>query len=422
MIKRPYLATVALGLTVSLVANLMPNVALAGAPTPAQNAFRANVGVYLQNLKVALGSAASNPATAAAMAPKLAEFNTALETATLQLGAMSPDELDAMQRLTGSTALWITQPQGLTAQLSSVSAKAPSTPPPGFLSLCTGSLGDIRGLFYGYWVAAQIASAASAVAAGFPSSLTFLPGLIIVAIIFGVANGIAIALAKNLSLAGDCSTAAANATLATTYPHDPSNPVVTVRASSQISVNTLTTLSGGIKDTLDMIRDKTIVITANLTEVINRVGTAQGTANAILTTVTDLQDRNTDLLGKIGDPPSVVNTTTANGLANTINIRLTTILGNTDAFQKLTVRAEIERNLADRSAPVVALFALPQSQKGYLEVVRDIVALSIANELASGMTVGTAQANLAQGNAQYAAGQFQAAYLSYDAAYLAAVN
>ncbi len=422
MIKRPYLATVAMGLAVSLVANLMPNVALAGTATPAQNGFRANVGVYLQNLKVALGSAASNPATAAAMAPKLTEFNTALDTATQQLAALSPDELDAMQRLTGSTALWMTQPQGLTAQLSSVSAKAPSTPPPGFLSACTGSLGDIRGLFYGYWIAAQIASAASAVAAGFPSSLTFLPGLIIVAVIFGVANGIAIALAKNLSLAGDCSTAAANATLATTYPHDPSNPAGTVRASSQITVNTLTTLSGGIKDTLDIIRDKTIVITANLTVVINRVAAAQGTANAILTTVTDLQDRNTDLLGKIGDPPSVVNTTTANGLANTINIRLTTILGNTDAFQKLSVRAEIERNLADRSAPVVALFALPQSQKGYLEVVRDIVALSIANELASGMTVGTAQANLAQGNAQYSAGQFQAAYLSYGAAYLAAVN
>ena len=86
---------------------------------------------------------------------------------------------------------------------------APVTPPVGFLSNCQGSLGDLRGLFDSYWIAAQVASAASAVAAGFPSSLTFLPGLIIVAVIFGVANGLAISFAKDLSLSQDCAVAAA---------------------------------------------------------------------------------------------------------------------------------------------------------------------------------------------------------------------
>jgi hypothetical protein len=423
MMKRRYLVTVAFGVAVSLVANIVPNVASAAtATTPAQEAFRTNVGTYLQNLRGALDAAAQNPATRAAVAPNLPDFSAELAVAQQQVANLSAEELDAMQNLAGGSTLWKQQPAAITQQLSAVQKLAPTTPPPGFLSACTDSLGDLRGLFYGYWIAAQIASAASAVAAGFPSALTFLPGLIIVAVIFGVANGIAIGLGYNLSLSGDCATAVANANISTTYPVDPAQPGVTVRASSQISVDTLTVLAGGIKATLDDIQTRTVVITANLSDLINSLAKAQGTANTILATVTDLQDRSDALLDAIGNPPTVENETTANGLANTLNKRLDTILANTDAFQKLSVRAEIERTLADRSSPPVAMFALPAVQHGYLEVVRDIVALTIQNELTAGMTVGTAQTNLQQGDTALAAKNYQAAYLAYAAAYLQAVN
>ena len=421
MKRRRNLAIVAFGVVVALLSNVMPNTASAATTaTASQEAFRASVGAYLTNLRGALDAVAQNPASRAAITPQLADYNAALNAATQQLAAMSPDELDAMQNLAGASTLWKQQPQALMQQVSGIQKLAPTTPP-GFLSLCTGGLGDLRGLFYGYWIAAQIASAASAVAAGFPSALTFLPGLIIVAIIYGVANGIAIALSKNLTLSGDCSTALSNTTIATTYPSDPAHPGVIVQASSQISVDSLTVLVGGIKATLDDIQARTIVITGKLADLIRDLGTAQGTANSILVTVTDLQVRSDALLDEVG-PPTVVNTTTGNGLANTLNNRLDTILANTNAFQKLSVRAEIERTLADRSSPPVALFALPAVQGGYLEVVRDVVALTIQNELNAGMSVGTAQTNLAQGNAQLAAGQFQSAYLSYGASYLQAVN
>lgn len=423
MMKRRYLVTVAFGVAVSLVANIAPNVASAAtATTAAEEAFRTNVGTYLQNLRAALDSAAQNPQTRAAIAPNLADFSAELSAAQQQVSQLSAEALDAMQNLTGGSALWTQQPAAIVQQLAAVQKRAPTTPPPGFLSGCTDGLGDLRGLFYGYWIAAQIASAASAVAAGFPSALTFLPGLIIVAVIFGVANGIAIGLAKNLSLSGDCATAVANANATASYPVDPANPGVPAHASSQISVDTLTLLTGGIKTTLDDIQTRTVVITASLTDLINSLAKAQGTANTILATVTDLQDRSDALLAAVGSPPTVVNTTTANGLANTLNSRLDTILNNTDAFQKLSVRAEIERSLADRSSPPVAIFVLPAVQGGYIEVVRSVVALTIQNELAAGQSVGTAQTNLQQGDAALAAKNYQAAYLAYGASYLQAVN
>ena len=43
--------------------------------------------------------------------------------------------------------------------------------PEGFLSNCQGPAANVRGLFYGYWIAAQVAGAAGAVASGIPDSL-----------------------------------------------------------------------------------------------------------------------------------------------------------------------------------------------------------------------------------------------------------
>ena len=132
-------------------------------------------------------------------------------------------------------------------------------------------------------------------------------------------------------------------------------------------------------------------------------------------------DRSDALLVAIGAPTDLT-TSTANGLANNLNNRLDTILANTATFQALSVRAEIESMLADRSSPPVAIFVLPASQGGYIEIVRDTVATTIQNELSAGQSVGTAQTNLAQGNAALAAQNYQSAYLSYNAAYLQAVN
>jgi hypothetical protein len=275
-------------------------------------------------------------------------------------------------------------------------------------------VGGPKGLFYAYWAAAQVASAANAVASGMPDGVDFAPALIIAAVIFGVANGIAIVLASNLALAADCSQAVANANLADGFPVDANGN--RTPGSSQISVNTLTVLAGGIETVLNSIQTTTNTITSTLTNVINSLATAQGTSNTIQTVTTDLQARTDALLTSVGTPGDTT-TGSANGLANTINAREDTILANTDTFQALSLRAEIERNLSSSPTPAVALFALPKTQGGYIETVRDIVTSTVQAELAAGQSVGQAQANLAGANANLAAGKFSTAFGQYAQAY-----
>ena len=94
---------------------------------------------------------------------------------------------------------------------------------------------------------------------------------------------------------------------------------------------------------------------------------------------------------------------------------------NTLALTTLSLRLLVETDLAqaDNSTPL-AIFETPDTKGGYLELVRSIVAQTIANLAAS----AGAQANsaLAQGDAYKAAGNYKAAYASYRKAYKAAAN
>jgi hypothetical protein len=333
-----------------------------------------------------------------------------------------------MQGVLSQNTSWQDQPKVLEQNLSGTGIKAPSTAAPaGFLSDCTASLGDPRGLFYGYWAAAQVASLANAVASGMPDGADFVAADIIAGVAFGVANGIAIVLQANLTLSQDCAQAVSNAALEATYPTDNGN---FTRASSQISVDALKVLSQGIQTTLDSIQSTIATIRTKLSAAINSFGSAQGTANTIQNIATDLQARTDALLSSIGTasdsatdpgvggPPP---TGTANGLANTINNREDTTLSNTAAFKALSLRMEIERNLAANGF-VVAIFALPASQGGYLETVQSVVTTTVNNELAAGQSVGQAQADLAAGNAALASHQYESAYQDFQAAYIQAVN
>ena len=143
----------------------------------------------------------------------------------------------------------------------------------------------------------------------------------------------------------------------------------------------------------------------------------------------NLQTRAAALLSSIGTPTDQASYSggepsgTGNGLANTIDAREDTTLANTASLQTLSIRLEIEESLTEPPAPSVALFALPASQGGYIEMVRGIVTSTIVNELAAGQsTNGDAQASLAAGNDALAAGKYDLAYQSYAEAYRHAVG
>jgi hypothetical protein len=91
-------------------------------------------------------------------------------------------------------------------------------------------------------------------------------------------------------------------------------------------------------------------------------------------------------------------------------------------FQALNMRAQIEADLLRNGTAAMALFALPTSVGGYLETARDIVSSTITRTLASGQSVGQAQAFFAAGQAAYAAHQWKLAYTQYQKAYFEATK
>ena len=89
---------------------------------------------------------------------------------------------------------------------------------------------------------------------------------------------------------------------------------------------------------------------------------------------------------------------------------------------KLELRLRIEEDLASAGNHPIALFEVPASGGGYLNLTRDIVADTIAKMQAAGQGVANAQSFLAAGDAAAAAHAFREAYADYGKAYRAAAS
>jgi len=87
---------------------------------------------------------------------------------------------------------------------------------------------------------------------------------------------------------------------------------------------------------------------------------------------------------------------------------------------KLDLRLKIEEDLSQPGNHPIALFEVPASGGGYLNLTRDIVADTMAKMLAAGQSVGNAQSFLAAGDAALAAHDYKTAYADYGKAYRAA--
>ena len=153
--------------------------------------------------------------------------------------------------------------------------------------------------------------------------------------------------------------------------------------------------------------NKTAVINndnANMTSIINN-------DDANKTTIINNDNANTAAL------TTTVNANTASIIAND-NANTAAIIANDNAnkneLRDLILRTQIEADLAqpDSSTPV-AVFVTPTANGGYLNLVRAIVAQTMANVLAAGGKVGQAQSLLAQGDAAKTAGDFKVPTSAY---------
>ena len=112
---------------------------------------------------------------------------------------------------------------------------------------------------------------------------------------------------------------------------------------------------------------------------------------------------------------------TENTIIVTILNRIDKLAAEMEAFRADNLRLLIETNLVSESRYTHSRFFLPQSAGGHLELVRRIVADTIAMQKKAGITGDTiekAEMVLTAGDQAYKSGNYKQAYASYRLAYL----
>lgn len=106
----------------------------------------------------------------------------------------------------------------------------------------------------------------------------------------------------------------------------------------------------------------------------------------------------------------------------TVSTKIDNLQNTVVAGQDLDLRLKIEADLSQPDGHAVALFQLPKAQGGHLELVRSIVADTIAKQRAAGQSVGQAASFLGTGDAAVASGAYKSAYDWFGKAYRQAAN
>lgn len=229
------------------------------------------------------------------------------------------------------------------------------------------------------------------------------------AIAWGVANGVYLALAQTLAVAVDCAATRFGETQVSTLPHEPAgkdNPVVP--GSTQFSIDRLNAKAIATQGVISGV--ETMVQTVKTRT--DSVDTAALALNNILDDITDRVDKVQTGLQTLQTNVAVLQNTEV-----TILKKADTEIANLGTFQDLQLRMAIEQNLETTGNAPIGLFQLPAAYGGYLEVVRSIVTETLAKETAVGNPNPKAMTYLTQANAAFAAGQYKTAYANYRKAY-----
>ncbi len=172
---------------------------------------------------------------------------------------------------------------------------------------------------------------------------------------------------------------------------------------------------------------KTEIVNNDNQNTTNIVNTSNQNAQTLNTNLTNAQNTivandNTNTTNIVNNDNANKNTIVANDNTNATNI-LNNGNANTTALNDLVLRSQIEADLATESNGVkVAWYMTPTANGGKLDLVKQIVTLTLANMVAAGGSIGNAQSFLTQANADKVAGNFKSAYDNYRKAYKAAAN
>jgi hypothetical protein len=352
--------------------------------TSDQAAFRQDFTTYLGQMQGVAMKVQATPQGRAAFrsigftpAKGFAQARTAVRT-------MTPEQLAVLQKSLSAYPAWRTLPVKLGRLATRLQAKS------GYrLQITPDDCPTARAAGYTQTdveIAADVALAADFVLEVVPTDLISIPVRIAAVAIWAVPQGVLRGFEHLYNIAGACDDADHQALVTENL-----DAKVSTRAT-QLSVDTvitnLTNLSTLVNSRLD------VTVSSRASQASLNVFHNEFTANAIVVN-NKLDAANT----KLDDLAIVVSDQGA-----------------------LNLRMHIEDDLSDPGNHPLALFGVPESNGGHLNLTRSIVADTIAKMQATGQDVGNAAAFLASGDAARAANDFKGAYREYGKAYRAAAS
>lgn len=416
---------VALVASISICASTLPALGDSTTTTPqaltaAELATQSSFEAMLTGLQGVVTAMAANPTIASGLSSSGTDPSSSIAAAQAAVAAFTPDQLDALQSALAQYPSWQQAPTQLSGAVASFASAASS---PVSIKDFTGTFTDscptiaestqpqyVYDEFTATFVANEVQSAAQAVMLAAPGVIAAFIGVdiptgikIALAVIWGVANAVFLALSQALAVGQDCQATAFGLLQSAALPSTDST-VLGLQTSSQASIDALIASANATA------AQATTVLTAvgHVNDLANGLNTAADTLN---TTLTDINTRVLEVQGDLQTLRSNVDILKSTEL--TALTKADTEIVNLNTFQTLQVRLKIEENLAKTSTGPVGLFQLP-APWGYLDKVKLYVGQTVA---ALGPANALALAALATANADYNAHHYKLAYTYYAKAY-----
>jgi hypothetical protein len=382
----------------ALVLSVSTSSATPTSETSDQAAFRREFTNYLVQMQGAAMKVQATPQGRAAY--RSIGFTPAkgFARARVAVRTMTPEQLAVLQKSFEAYPKWRTMPVTLGRLASRMQAKSPYS-----LKITPDDCPTARAAGYTQTdveIAADVALAADFILEVVPTDLVSLPVRIVAVAVWAVTQGVLRGFEHLYNIASACDDADHQALLTQNLD------VKVSTLATQVSVNTLITNLSTLST----------LVTQNLDVKISTRAT-QTSVDTLLTNVNTLQNSVTVFHNEF-----TANSIVVNNKLDAANTKLDNLAITVSDQGALNLRIHIEDDLADPGNHPLALFEVPEANGGHLNLVRSIVADTIAKMQATGQGVGNAQAFLAAGDAAKAAGAYKSAYANYGKAYRAAAS
>ena len=404
----------------ALVLSLAASSATATSQTTNQAAFRRQFTTYLVQMQRVARKLQPTQEGRAAFRSLRFDPATGLARAREAVRNMTPAQVAVLQKAFAAYPPWRTLPAKLGRLVSRLPAASPRS-----VQITPDDCATARS--WGYTqtdveIAADVALAADVVLEAVPQDTLDEPVRLVAVALWAIPQGVLRGFEHLYNIASACDDADHQALVSQNL-----DVKVSTRAT-QTSLDTLTTNFNTFNTSFNSLNT---LVNSRL-DVAVSTRASQTSLDALITTVNNLSTlvgsrldvavstRATQASLDVFHNEFTANATVVNTKLDSANTKLDNLAITVSDQGALNLRLHIEEDLSEPGAHPVALFEVPASGGGYLDLTRSIVEDTIAKMQAAGQGIGPAQAFLAAGNAAVGAHDYKTAYADYGKAYRAA--